>query len=362
VAQHRSAAWKVCALLLVSLAVPLVAAEWAVRALERSRGHWAVHDPLLGWQQKPGYAGRFQSAEFDTALRISAQGLREGQVFSVDSPRFRVALMGDSFAWGHGVEEDERFGERLAAARGPDFEVINFSVAGYGTDQHFLRTRRDILAFDPDLVIVTFYVNDLIEVQQERNPFALPKPRFELHEAGLELTNVPPPYFDMDARLALKPAPRPRLWHLARGLLSARPTADEEAHRFSTFPITLLRTGSWKSQPLDVGIALHERIYEALAQLCSDAEVELVVLEIPFKEYFIPDSELARRFDLVREEVPFDRTRELLEAWSARLGFRYLDPYAHLATQGGHELYFRLDRHLNAEGHRVLGEWLAERL
>ena len=356
----RPPRWKQAALLLASTGLALAAAEIWLRRSEEARGHWAVHDPTLGWDHKPGYSGRFRSPEFDTALRISSQGLRESETFPLAKHRFRIALVGDSFAWGHGVEEEERFGEGLEAALGPDYEVINFAVAGYGTDQQLLKIERDVLPFEPDLLLVAFYFNDLLEVQQDRNGFGMQKPLFSLGPGtSLELTHVPVPYRDLDAAIRLGASRELRVWTLARGLFE-RPRQEE--HRFSEFPIQLLHTSHWREASLEAGLRLHARLYERLVELAASGGATLVLLEIPFKEYFIPDDVLESRFGLERSQVPFDRTRQQLTAWSAELGFAYLDPYAHLAAHGGHENYYAVDRHLTRRGHAVLADWLARAL
>ncbi|MCA8941078.1 MAG: hypothetical protein KDB80_00845, partial [Planctomycetes bacterium] len=76
----------------------------------------------------------------------------------------RVALVGDSHAFGFGVEFDEGVGQRLAAeltARTDrPCEVLNVSLPGFNTHQELAALRGYALPRAPDLVVVLICEND----------------------------------------------------------------------------------------------------------------------------------------------------------------------------------------------------------
>lgn len=117
-------------------------------------------DPLLRFELRPG---GFARAEVD--YRIDALGLR-GPETTAEKPRGvkRVAVLGDSIAFGYWVDERDAFPRQLEAMLGEGggrVEVLDFGVPGYNLDQEIEALRAKALAFSPDLVVVAFCLNDL---------------------------------------------------------------------------------------------------------------------------------------------------------------------------------------------------------
>jgi lysophospholipase L1-like esterase len=120
-------------------------------------------DPRLGFELRPGSVAR---AEVE--YRVNAEGLR-GPDVTASKPEGvrRVAVLGDSIAFGYWVAEGDTFPRQLEAmlnaarGTGPRIEVLNFGVPGYNLDQEIEALRARALAFSPDLVVAAFCLNDL---------------------------------------------------------------------------------------------------------------------------------------------------------------------------------------------------------
>src|SRR5262249_55373264 len=74
---------------------------------------------------------------------------------------YRVLLLGDSFVEAMQVPIEQTFARRLEAALtrpgGPRVEVISMGVSGYGTTSQYLWYREHGRAYQPDLVLLSFY-------------------------------------------------------------------------------------------------------------------------------------------------------------------------------------------------------------
>lgn len=127
-----------------------------------------VADPQLGWRMKPAYAA--------PGVHHGPQGFRDTGRRGTDVA-LRILAIGDSFAYGLGVRDDETFEALLEA--NPGVEVVNAGVNGYGTDQAVLMWELHGRRLAPKAVVLTYYVDDFF-----RNGLAVregPKPRF-VHE------------------------------------------------------------------------------------------------------------------------------------------------------------------------------------
>jgi len=88
---------------------------------------------------------------------------------------FRVLVLGDSVTFGHGTSGDTTYPylleQRLRAWRpAVAWEVWNLGVPGYATSQELAQLRQVADAWDPDLVIVGFFQNDLTGNEPEGMP------------------------------------------------------------------------------------------------------------------------------------------------------------------------------------------------
>ncbi len=148
------------ALLVGSVVVALVLAELALQLLGAEiRAERLVRDPILGWRNRPGYT--------DETLSINSHGCI-GPEFSAQKPPgvVRVVCLGDSCTAGDLLPNaEDRFPrqlERELERRYPerDIQVINAGVGGYSSLQGRLWLKREVLDWEPDLVVIYFGWND----------------------------------------------------------------------------------------------------------------------------------------------------------------------------------------------------------
>ncbi len=129
-------------------------------------------DPDLRVENIPG--GWMKTILYDRAhevvkvveAHVNAQGFR-GPVVEQPKPPgvFRIACLGDSQTFGHGVADGESWPENLAAALHEELpaqriEVLNCGVGGYETEEELALYEKRVSAFTPDLVLLGFFLND----------------------------------------------------------------------------------------------------------------------------------------------------------------------------------------------------------
>jgi len=119
-------------------------------------------DPVLAWVPLPGASGRHTyPGNFDASYTIDDEGFR----VVPDSPGAtrRLYLFGDSYTFGHGVDDADTFAARLASEHlSEEIQVVNAGVNGYGISQMLGRLERVAPGLAPgDFVVFTPISKDL---------------------------------------------------------------------------------------------------------------------------------------------------------------------------------------------------------
>jgi len=167
----RRAGLRTLALTAASVALTLLALEAAFRVARVPVGTVQINratvrrsdNPRLRFELRPGGAVR---AEVE--YHVNELGLRGPETTLEKPPGVRrVAVLGDSIAFGYWVSDEQGFARQLetllnAPGGGAGrVEVLNFGVPGYNLEQEIEALRSKALAFSPDLVVLLFCLNDL---------------------------------------------------------------------------------------------------------------------------------------------------------------------------------------------------------
>lgn len=395
-------------LLSVSTLVALLVAELSARLLAgpapSDAGHHRLlceYDPLLGWRKIPGAQKRYTTLEYDIEERINSKGLR-GPEIAYEKPAgvFRLLVLGDSFTEGYTVEEKdtvtEVLGRSLTARWGRRrVQVVNGGTGGYSTDQELLFFRSEGWKYGPDLVILMVVDNDIWFNAQAQYPRA-PKPLFQLREGELVLTNMPVPDRSRDARPAPAPEPQSALVQLKLALSDHlalyRIVRDRVKGTHSLYRAAIglglaeaPDEGGGSAIPVPDEWRVLEKVPPAFVQqawilteallLGLRAEVEaagarLLVVKVPSSVDLYEDRwrALKRKYGIADDAwSPSTVTRRLAEICARnRIELLDLTPAFAAAIEQGLDqpepLYFALDGHWTASGHRLAGERLSEYL
>jgi hypothetical protein len=154
-------------LVVVSLAIGLAALEAGgqlfVTAIAK-KGKLFRPDPDLGWTPLPDLdLVRNNANGGPWRIVTDAAGIRGPSAWP-DDGRTRLLVLGDSFAFGEGVDLRERF-DTLVQERLSNLAVVNLGVMGYGPDQQLIRARQWKPTLRPgDVVLLLTYGNDFYDL------------------------------------------------------------------------------------------------------------------------------------------------------------------------------------------------------
>lgn len=158
-------------LLGVSLIASVLLVELGVRLVIGEQPKFPRHvvGASFGLRINEPYASyRHKSADVTVWFRINGQGMRSERDYHYEKPPGikRIIVLGDSFAIGYEVAVEDTFSsvlERELRARGHRVEVLNAGVSGYGNAEAALYLERKLLRYEPNVVVISFFGNDLVD-------------------------------------------------------------------------------------------------------------------------------------------------------------------------------------------------------
>lgn len=119
-----------------------------------------VADPELLFRHPPSRKTHYQGVE----VSFNELGLRDEPIGVKQSNEYRILVLGDSVAFGWGVEQDATFCARvqkiLNAQLGRPVRVINTGVGGYSSVQELLFFKGKGVTFQSDTVVLVYTEND----------------------------------------------------------------------------------------------------------------------------------------------------------------------------------------------------------
>ncbi len=367
------------ALALLSCALFLLGLEGVLRLLPPTKPTknrlylYSEFDPLLGWRKTPLAHARFELREYSVDMKINSRGLRGPERdYTAPAGVPRILTLGDSFTEGYSVALQDSLQSVLESSlgvRGCRAEVINAGTAGYSTDQEYLFYSNEGRKYQPRVVVLFFYYNDILQ-NTEDHFYRRAKPLFEVVDGRLRLTNTPLPTPRPEPPTPDDPEPAPR---------GSRAFAFFEDRMRQGSPAgynRLARVGFWpplesKKTPRDLKVYRRKAedetreawerttaLLEALSREVTAQGARFLLVHIP-QRFEVSDRDFARQAILfgwnernTDRRAVINRLREIGKA----AGFPVLDPTEALQSVDRGVFgdgYYVYDEHWNALGHGV---------
>lgn len=358
----------VFALLGVSVWFALGLAEFGLRLFPemlseeaRLRLHWrevnaediSEAHPYLGYLFPANHTGRIEreDGELSFSYTTDEYGFRNPTPWP---ERADIVVVGDSMAFGYGVEDDETW-TALLAEQLPRRRIVNLGLVGAAPQQYLRIYETFGQALRPDLVMFCLFPgNDLAGAEQ-----------FDRWLRG----GAPESYrswqrFPSDGTIAVRSV-RNVLKHsyLATFLLDARTGVVSsfdgrtinfaDGGRLQLAPAIYARNEDL-AQPDHPSFRLVVKAVEQTLALATQNGSESLVVLVPTKEeVYLP---------LLDEQPPVATAPFAEHFREARIPYLDLTPYFQSAAREGERLFFEVDGHPNAAGYRLMARVVFDHL
>lgn len=362
------------ALFLGGLLMALALMEITLRQGPYSKSVLLEPDPYIGQRHVPGGEYDYRGEDFSVRLRFNSLGFHDREHDVAKPPgTFRIVVLGDSFMDGMQVTTEETFAYRLEQElrrRGISAEAVNLGIWGFGTYQELFTLETYGLRFQPDLVVLAFFPNDLTDNFVDPNgtrsnpiSYFYRTPSGELRKAE----HVP-----LAAQNPLVGAFRkvfPSVYSWASTVLMSRGSPGEASSYvafFDNYREDLPRAAEAWNLTLDLLRLVRDR--------AAGSGAKMFMFLIPNREAVHPEiwqktQELYPA--LKNRSLDFGAPNRVLQNFSRANGISYLDlepGFLDYANRTGSALYFNtssasgVEFHWNALGHSVAAGFVADRL
>jgi len=333
--------------------------------------HFYQYDEMLGWVPKPNAEGIYVMSDSKTQIEINSKGMRD-KSYDYKKPEGikRIVVLGDSFTWGYGVEEKNIFTEILEDELLKNIQVINMGVSGYGNDQELLFLKKDGIRYDPDLVVVAFYIGNDITNNINTAQYNHPKPMYVLdnEDNKLILTNIPVPQKEEWMEVEVKNNDNVTL------LLFFKRFMAHHSHAYAFISDRIVHSQNLLNLFKKIGIADKRTMPRGEQALKHQLELNYTGWELTraiLKEIdTVVKTNNAKTFVVIiptREQVSKNWDSEIngaLVDFGKENNITVLDllPEFREHAQSDEQLYFKIDGHWNANGHKLAAELIYDKL
>lgn len=374
--------------ILLGLIVGLFLCEVIVRTFQlagtaASRAPLHANDPDTGWTCRPHCDTHYMlPTSFDVRVLCNASGLRDREHALEKPPGVRrVVVLGDSYMWGYGVENEEMFSSQLEGLL-PASETINLGVNGFSTVQELIRYETKGERYAPDWVVLAFCWNDL---EDNFDPKGKTRPYVAWDATGNpEILNRPVKKNSIDpfriwlgqnvalsqyleyasAFLRMQRKMQRRAEQEATGIRLGREMVEDEDGKGM---FSLLDVYAKETPELTHAWDVEQRLLERLRDRVTGRGARLFVTFVAVKE---TRSEEVFRKGLVEPYSPngeldldWDRPAHRLEEICKQLDVPYVDTNpAFRAHADPTSLFLHHNNHWSAAGHRVAADVVAHRI
>ncbi|MCH8003561.1 MAG: SGNH/GDSL hydrolase family protein [Nanoarchaeota archaeon] len=285
----------------------------------------------LDFRMTPNFIGKMVG-EYDIDIRTNSNGLRDYE-HEQTSDNFRILALGDSFAFGQGVDINDTFLSIIEKQL--DVEIIKAGVPAYGQDNqlHYFITKGK--NYNPDMTIIFYFLND--------------------NEDNYGLTDRKVAYGNLIQKYRYEALPNWKLYtytklfrtktlRLIRQTFSNIATYFDENKKTKSFDYKVfLKSQTKESREWTKTAALFKEFKK------NSGNSKLLIVYVPDKKQIYPE-EFKDFFDI---NTDVDKPNKVLKTVAEFLNISYIDVTKEMRNLKISNLYFRHDPHFNENGYKL---------
>jgi len=361
-------------LVLMSTAFIIFIAEVFVRVLFNQQAYTvslypkALFDYSSPTNLSPEFKGQFPKSEVSGNILINSKGLRDHERPYEKRNIVRILGLGDSFAFGHGVEFEESFlyilEENLQSIYGQHIEVIKAGTPGIGPQKYLSILKSEGLKYSPDVVLVCIFIgNDINDIAVSNIKSAETKNTTAIKNT--EVTNT----LRKDKEVNNLKTYLRRNIHLYSFIVD----------RIKTIPIfreTLQKTGIGSgligTYVIDVlkkeythdYLAKWDEAFNVLTEI-HELSDSLIVVLIPTREQVYPDrlEKAVKQLGYSMDDIDIMHPNNKLIRFCELNNIRCIDLLPYFSENATNKmLYFDIDPHFNVTGNKLAADILTKKI
>jgi hypothetical protein len=344
--------------LLLALAAVFLVTEVALRALLPQTLNVYEYDTDFVFKFRPHSTIDYTSNEFSQVTTFNSQGFKDYEYNYAQKPAgtFRALVLGDSFAVGLEVPLDKTLPKQLEQKLRAQFpekniEVLSVATNGWSTEQELLFLEKKALAYQPDLVILAYFVgNDQID-NAARNLFTYDGKQLAINrDRPLAQSRLRGAYYFLSAHSHAFNFFQKLYW-------------DARAHTGTSTGVNYdAAIVPYLQQNLSEGTAFTWKktfaLLNRIDKLLYAKNIPLIIAVIPDRVQEIPA--LRKERGLNDDDLVIDHPQQLLYAYGRINVIPVVDLLPAFQRHADAPLHFAKDFHWNEAGHALAAEQLVK--
>lgn len=341
----------------------LIIAEFAVRIGNIGQDTFWQPDKRVGYALIPGKEG-FWKTEGLAYVKVNTKGLRDREhAYEKKSDTYRVIILGDSFMEAVQVPFEKSFPALLeeklnSRSSARHFEIINLSMSNFGTTQEYLYFKNEGIKYNPDLVILAFYINDIANNSYKLQTF-LSRPFFKSENGILTLDSQRKFYSDNWLKKMLRKYSRLyAVIQYRKDLLIGRHARIAEQMVIEYKVFSRAYDSEWQE-----AWEITKNLITALKKEVQNSGAEFYIFTIPagIQVYDnLDNSQIQGYTKMSSSDLDFQKPDQLLADFSKINEIEYFSLLADFINfvkkQPNNQLYFSYTGHFTPSGHALAAE------